>query len=82
LIVHGHCIVYIGDQSKELHGYNVLAASAGRKQAFIAVTDTYLTMIFVTDAKTVAEAEDEFTDEAHLLFSRAPDAINHIMGGN
>ena len=78
LIVSGHAIVYVGDESKEINGFHVFAASAGRKQAFIAVTDVYLTMLFATDAKTVEEAENWFTDEAHLLFSRAPDAINNI----
>lgn len=81
LIVQGRCIVYIGDESKELHGYHILAASAGRKQAFIAIDDTHLTMLFATDARTVEEAEDWFTDEAHLLFSRTPDAINNVIVG-
>ena len=78
LIVHGDCVVYIGEKAKELHGYNVLAASAGRKQAFVALADTYLTMLFATDAKTVEEAEDWFTDESDLLFSRAEYAINNV----
>lgn len=79
LIVHGDCIVYIGDEAKQLSGYQVFAASAGRKQAFVAKTDTYLTMIFSTDAKTVTEAEEWFTNEAHLLMSRHVDAENHVV---
>lgn len=83
LVVSGDVIVYMGEKTKELHGYgNVLAASGGRKQAFVAITDTYLTMIFATKVKSVEAAEDEFTDEANLLFSRAPDAVNYIMKGN
>ena len=78
LIISGDVVVYIGDQAKELHGYNVLLASANRKQAFRALTDTDMTMFFATKAKTVAEAEAEFTDDAHLLFSRYPSAINNI----
>ena len=78
LVVEGDCIVYIGDESKEIHGYNVFAASAGRKQAFVARTDTYLTMVFATDATNVDKAEEEFTDEFELLFSRADGAVNHV----
>lgn len=78
LTIYGDCVAYIGEEAKELHGYNVFAASAGRKQAFVAQSDTYITMIFATDAKDVEAAEDEFTDEADLLFSRADDAVNII----
>lgn len=70
LIVQGDAIVYIGDRSIELKGYHVVPASAGRKQAFVAMADTYLTMIFPTDATEIADAEDEFTDEADMLMSR------------
>jgi len=70
LIVCGEVTVYIGDKTLELSGYFVLPASGNRKQAFLAKSDTYLTMMFATEAKTVAEAEAEFTDEAGILFSR------------
>lgn len=78
LIVQGNVIVHIGDKAVELHGYNVLPASANRKQAFIAREDAYLTMIFATDAKNIIEAEDQFTDEAHMLISRKDMALNHV----
>lgn len=78
LIVNGHAEVFIGEESVIVEGYHCFAAATGRKQAFIALEDTYLTMIFPTSAKTVEEAEDWFTDEAHLLFSRKPDAHNII----
>ena len=71
LIVNGHATVYTGDGTLELAGHHVLPASAGRKQAFIAHADTWLTMIFPTQAVTVEEAEAEFTDEADRLLSRA-----------
>jgi hypothetical protein len=70
LIVHGDAFVYIGDTSVRLTGHAVLPASAGRKQAFYAVADTYLTMLFPTSARTVEEAEREFTDEHEALLSR------------
>lgn len=79
LIVSGHCIVFIGDENIEIRGYHCFAAGTGRKQAFNALEDTHVTMVFPTPAKTIEEAEDWFTDEAHLLFSRKPDALNIVI---
>jgi len=79
LVISGDCTVYIGEESVRVAGYNVFAASACRKQAFMAHSDTFVTMTFATDAQTVEQAEDQFTDEAHLLMSRSPDAQNHIL---
>lgn len=70
LVVSGHCTVFIGDNSLELIGHQVVPASAGRKQVFLAHADTSLTMLFPSSAKTVAEAEAEFTDEVDRLLSR------------
>ena len=70
LILQGDALANTEDGAIELHGYNVIPASAGRKQAFVALTDTWLTMIFPTSAQTVEQAEDEFTDEAHMLLTR------------
>lgn len=78
LIVSGNFIVCIDDDVKEKCGYHIFAASAHRKQAFIARTDTYITMIFATSTRTIEAAEDEFTDESSLLFSRADGAVNHV----
>lgn len=78
LIVAGDCTVYIGDEAVRLTGYNVLAAGANRKQAFIVHSDTCLTMTFATKAKTIEEAENEFTDEAHLLLSRSAVGQNTV----
>ena len=78
LVFDGNATVNAGEDAVTLVGYHVLAASAHRRQAFLAHADTRLTMVFASQAKTVAEAEDEFTDEAHLLFSRKPGAINRI----
>lgn len=79
LVVSGSATVYLGGESVQLHGYHVLAASARRRQAFLAHEDTYLTMLLVTDAQTVAQAEDTFTDEAHRLLSRQPGEVNHVL---
>lgn len=70
LVVNGHAFVYMGDDFKRMVGYNVLAAEANRKQIFIALEDTDITMLFTTTAKTVKEAEEQFTDEWHLLSTR------------
>lgn len=78
LIIQGNFILFVGGKAQELQGYNVFTGGANRKQAGIAVTDTYVTMIFPTDAKTVEAAEEQFTDETHLLFSRYEDAANYI----
>ncbi len=77
LIVQGNVIVYIGGESLKLNGYNVLPACENRKQAFYAVEDTYLTMVFPTKARDISEAEDEFTDEASMLMSRNADKIKN-----
>jgi hypothetical protein len=81
LILNGHATVFVGDGSFELCGYHVLPASAGRKQAFVAHADTDLTMIFPSNAKTVEEAEAQFTDETHLLLSRHSAEHDAIITG-
>lgn len=71
VIYHGEALVYVGEaQPLRLSASGVIRAAAGRRQAFIAQSGFRLTMIFPTKATTVAEAEEEFTDEAHLLQSR------------
>ena len=76
LIVSGHATVFIGGEDVELTGYAVIPASAGRKQVIYAHRDTLLTMLFPTAARTVEEAEEEFTDEPERLGSRR--APNHV----
>lgn len=70
LIVNGDCIVLAGGQWHELTGYNVLPANSRRKQIYVTRGTTEITMIFPTEAKTIEEAEAEFTDEADNLLSR------------
>ncbi|MBS0323587.1 MAG: hypothetical protein JSR19_07015 [Proteobacteria bacterium] len=71
LVINGDATVFTGQGNARLKGYNVLPASAGRKQAFLAHEDTHITMIFPTCATSVEEAEREFTDEHDLLMSHA-----------
>ena len=77
LIIVGCCEVLIGNELSCIEGYAVLPASAHRKQVFISHGPVILTMIFPTQAKTVEEAEREFTDEAEILLSRRQD-LNDI----
>jgi len=80
LIVQGDVMIYVeGDEPLHATGHNVLPASAGRKQAFVAESDMVLTMIFPTVATTVEEAEAQFTDEGALLASRRDPALNEIV---
>jgi len=79
LIIQGEFLLFAGDKTIKLTGYNIFTGSENRKQIGVAMTDTHVTMIFATNAKTVAEAEEEFTDETHLLFSRYTDAENHTI---
>ena len=70
LVVSGDTHVYCGEEFKHLVGYNILAADPNRKQIFVAIKDTDLTMLFSTTAKTVKEAEEQFTDEWQSLTTR------------
>lgn len=70
LIIHGDVTIYTGDGAVRLSGYHVLRAAAGRKTAFATHDGTHVTMMFATDAATVEQAENEFTDEADQLMSR------------
>lgn len=78
LVVDGDAVVYLDGDHARLTGHHVLPASAGRKQAFLALADTHMTMLFPTAAKTVADAEAQFTDELDLLVSRLDPETNHV----
>ncbi len=70
LVVEGHAQVFAGDKWYAIDGYNVIAASAGRKQMYVTTEPTSITMLFPTKATTVEQAEAEFTDETDNLISR------------
>lgn len=78
LVIQGDCFVWLGQETRRITGYAVIPASAGRKQAFRAVADTYITMMFPTEAKTVPDAEREFTEEWRLL---APGDAETVITG-
>lgn len=79
LIVNGHVNIWTGDGVMEVRGYRVLAGSAGRKQVFHAEEQTSVTMVFPTQAKTVDDAEREFTNEADKLLSRSAESANYVL---
>lgn len=70
LVVHGKALVFAGEKWYRIADYQVIPASANRKQVFFAIEMTELTMIFPSEAETVRQAEDEFTDEVEKLVSR------------
>lgn len=70
LIISGDCLAYGDNGPARYTGYHVALGQSGRKQAFYALRDTFLTMLFPTDTATVDEAEKQFTDEYEKLFSR------------
>jgi len=71
LILHGPGAILTDDGWMPVAGYNVIAGSAGRESVFVTHGQPVeATMLFPTAAKTVEEAEREFTDETELLFSR------------
>lgn len=70
LILCGDVTVSVGGEAWRVQGYHVLPAEADRKVAYLAHEDTMMTMAFATNAETVQEAEELFTDEASRLMSR------------
>lgn len=76
VIFDGDADVFVGDSTIRLTGHHVIAASAFRKQIYTAHTDCHITAIHATDAKTVAEAEEEATQEHHRLSSRRAENKN------
>lgn len=78
LIIHGPAHIYADDEVIEVQGYSVLPGSAGRKIAFVTFGDVALSMMFPTDAKTVDEAQRQFTDE-HALLVPLDKADEHVV---
>lgn len=77
LIFSGHAVVTMGDSVRELDGYHVLPAEAGRKQAFLALADTDLTMLLQPTPATSRTAEGQFTTEPERLDVPRPGRHQH-----
>lgn len=67
LIVSGDCIFTDTDKAVRIDGYKVLLGARGRQSLIRTLSDTYLTMIFATDAKTFEEAQKEFCSDPSRL---------------
>lgn len=79
LVVSGYCYMLAGGRWSKFDGYSAFPADAGRKQICITKKRTSVTMLFPTDAKTVEEAEAQFTDEAGDLLSRKQPESNSAV---
>lgn len=69
-VVCGDITVTTENGPIRLTGFNILPATRGHKRVGITHSDTYWTTLVHTDKQTVQEAEDEMTNESHLLLSR------------
>lgn len=63
LIVCGHARIYCENDVFEVKGYKVLEGLPGRQMVVYTLEDTWATVLFATDAKTVEEAEIEAVGE-------------------
>jgi hypothetical protein len=70
LTIVGDLALTIDDKVVEVHGFRLFECQPGRKQIMLARSESYVTMSFATNAKTVEEAEEEFTPEFQHLMSR------------
>lgn len=78
LVINGNLNVFLGGSVKNYDGYHVVAAPANRKQVVHAMEDSYVTLSFPTNAKTIEDAERDMTDESHRLQSREKESFNLI----
>lgn len=80
IFVSGDVVIYAEEGPIEISGAGVIPASAGTKRAILTRTDATLTMTFPTDARTVAEAEAQFTDDLDDLMSHQNENIIIVTG--
>lgn len=69
LIASGDFTLTDGGTAKRFTGHHVFDGAAHRRAAVVAHEDSSFTMLFATTAKTVEEAEKEFTDETDRLLT-------------
>ena len=63
LIVCGRARIYCENDVFEVNGYRVLEGLPGRQMVVVTLEDTWATVLFATNAKTVEEAEAEAVGE-------------------
>lgn len=81
VIINGDCDIFLDDDVRiRAHGHRVMIGRAGRKQAYHTHRETSITMCFATQARTVEDAEKEFTDEHEQLSSRS--GVNELTMGD
>lgn len=71
VIISGHVKVFTGKEWRIYRGHHILAAEANRKQVFVSIDPTDITMLFPTAANNVKDAEEEFTAEYAQLSTRS-----------
>jgi hypothetical protein len=69
-IIHGDISVTTDDDVVRFTGYHVIPASKNKKRIGMAHADTYWTTLIHTLNQTVEAAEDEMSNESHLLLTR------------
>lgn len=69
LICHGRFRLTDGASVQEFNGVHIFEGERGRRAAVYAVDDSTFTMLFATNAKTVEEAEREFTSTPERLLT-------------
>jgi len=82
LIIEGSAEVWSNHELIRVDGYTVVPCAAGRKIALVTLTELSASMMFPTDAKTVEEAQRQFTDEYEMLVPLSvPGAHNVLITG-
>ncbi len=64
-----------GKTVRHIDGYVVMEGSPKRRAGFLSEEDTYMTMFFASNAKTVHEAEEEFCSEPERLGTRRKEKL-------
>lgn len=81
LVISGDLTVFTGTDEIRVTGHAVVPGSAGRKQAVYANEDTSISMSFPTNAMSIDEVENEFTDEVDMLGSRKATSDQVVITG-
>lgn len=79
LIASGDFTLTDGATSKRFTGHCVFDGASRRRAAVYAHEDSAFTMLFASDAKTVEEAEKEFTDETDRLLTNKEKLICQVQ---
>ncbi len=77
LILNGNINIFVGGKVVHLKGHRVIMGLVNRKSVIYAVEDSYGTLAYATEAKTVEEAERELTDD--LLNSSLANSENKVL---